>query len=102
MNDMRTRLKALRVEKGLTQRQLAEKAALSLSYYTEIELGKKQMNERRLKSIAKALGVSTFDILEPDEVDQSIENLVTVYSRLDEDKKAVVLEMVRALAASNS
>ena len=48
---------SLRKELGLTQKQVAKKAGFSVSYYTELENGTKQLNQRRANQIAAALGV---------------------------------------------
>lgn len=60
---MKLRLKELRTAKGWTQREVAEKAGISLSYYTELELERKQINARRMEAIAKAFGVEPFELI---------------------------------------
>lgn len=60
---MKLRLKELRKAKGWTQREVAEKAGISLSYYTELELETKQINARRMDAIAKALEVEPFELI---------------------------------------
>lgn len=49
---------ALRDAKGLSKSQLATDAEVSLSYYCEIELGKKRPSEKIISQLADALGVN--------------------------------------------
>jgi len=60
---MKLRLKEVRKQKGLTQRQVADMAGMSVSYYTEIENGKKQINAHRMDRIAEALDVTPPDLI---------------------------------------
>lgn len=94
---MKLRLKTLRKEKGLTQRQVAEAAGMSVSYYTEIELGKKQINARRLELIAKALGVQPHQLIEGSPTAPTGQ-IVTILETLSVDQQRIVLELVRSLA----
>ncbi|WP_306150675.1 helix-turn-helix domain-containing protein [Roseovarius sp. MMSF_3281] len=75
MNGMKLRLKELRKEKGWTQREVAEKAGISLSYYTELELEKKQINAGRMEAIAKAFGVQPFELIRSNEAGSLHEKL---------------------------
>ena len=50
-------LRATRTERGLTLRQVAEGAHVSISYLAEIERGEKDPSSRVLESIAEGLGV---------------------------------------------
>ena len=94
---MREKLRSVRTSKNLTQKQVSEMAGLSLSYYTEIELGKKQLNERRAKAIAKALRVSISDILEDHEVNAELEEVKAHFGQLSPSNRAVVLNILREL-----
>jgi transcriptional regulator with XRE-family HTH domain len=55
---MKLRLKEFRKANGMTQRVVAEKAGMAVSYYTELELGKKQINANRLQALARVFGVA--------------------------------------------
>lgn len=59
---MKLNIRAHRNMQGLTIEQLAEKAGISRSYLTELELGAKVINANRLEQIAKALGVRVTDL----------------------------------------
>jgi transcriptional regulator with XRE-family HTH domain len=56
-------LRATRTERGLTLRQVAEGAHVSISYLAEIERGEKDPSSRVLESIAKGLGIEIGDLL---------------------------------------
>lgn len=62
---MRNYLVALRKEKNLTQKQLAEKLDISESYYNQIENGERQkrMDITIIDRLAKALNISVSDII---------------------------------------
>lgn len=57
------RLKKLRLEKGLTQAKLAEKAGLHTNSYAKIERGLRTPTNETIKKLSKALGVTATDIL---------------------------------------
>ena len=56
-------LRAARNERGLTLRQVAEGAHVSISYLAEIERGEKDPSSRVLESVAEGLGVEMGDLL---------------------------------------
>ena len=56
-------LRAARNERGLTLRQVAEGAHVSISYLAEIERGEKDPSSRILESVAEGLGVGMGDLL---------------------------------------
>lgn len=56
-------LRAVRNERGLTLRQVAEGAHVSISYLAEIERGEKDPSSRVLESVAGGLGVGMGDLL---------------------------------------
>lgn len=57
------KLRALRQERGLGLKGLAQKAGLSVSYLSEIEQGKKYPKPDKLVDLAHALGVSYDDLV---------------------------------------
>lgn len=95
--DMKLRLREIRLSKDMTQRDVADRANMSLSYYTEIELGRKQINARRLESIAKALNVSPLDIIDGEQNPQHSE-LLSLIDLLDEDQRRIVYDLAQSLA----
>jgi len=56
-------LRAERNDRGLTLRQVAEGAHVSVSYLAEIERGEKDPSSRVLESISGSLGVDTGEML---------------------------------------
>ncbi len=56
-------LRAIRTERGLTLRQVAEGAHVSISYLAEIERGEKDPSSRVLESVAGGLEIEVGDLL---------------------------------------
>ena len=56
-------LRTIRTENGLTLRQVAEGAHVSISYLAEIERGEKDPSSRVLESVAEGLDVEVGDLL---------------------------------------
>jgi transcriptional regulator with XRE-family HTH domain len=64
-------IRRLRIEKGLTQEQLAEAAKLSQPALSQYEKGHVTPSLPAAKRLARALGVSLDSLItEPEEVDQ--------------------------------
>ncbi len=57
-------LKRIRKEKGLTQRELAKKAGIVYSTYSNYENGNRLPKPETIQDIANALNVSTLDLIE--------------------------------------
>lgn len=96
---MKLRLKEIRKERGLTQRQVADMAGMSQSYYTELENGKKQINAHRMECIAKALRVRPRDLIFDASVSKDADRLERL-SQLDEAQMDLVMNMVDQLLSS--
>lgn len=56
-------LRKIREEKGLSQDEVAKSAGISLSYYNKLENGKKNLTQKVLQGICKALKIKSSDIL---------------------------------------
>jgi transcriptional regulator with XRE-family HTH domain len=56
-------LRGIRTERGLTLRQVAEGAHVSISYLAEIERGEKDPSSRVLESVAGGLEIEVGDLL---------------------------------------
>lgn len=95
---MKHRLKEIRLSKKLTQRQVADRAGMSVSYYTELEQGKKQLNANRLDGIARALGCSIHDLIYDDKAGE-IAALRAVMEKLSPENRQLVLKMAQSLSA---
>ena len=60
------RLRALRVERGLTQEEFAEQSGISYKYYQAVEAGRKRdLRLSTLDWLAKAHGLETWQLLLP-------------------------------------
>src|ERR1017187_6884843 len=79
------RIAEVRDERGLTQRQLADKAGLSIAFLSEIENGKRNLSSRKLLRIADELNVST-DYLLRGEHTTIEEQPITIPSELQDRK----------------
>lgn len=56
-------IKRLRLEKGLTQSQLAKRAGISVNYLQKIEKGRVNVSILVVWKIAKGLGVSVSELM---------------------------------------
>lgn len=56
----------IRLEKGLTQEQVAERSGFSQQYISGLEQGKRNPTIVTLFELAQALGVSHVDLVTPD------------------------------------
>jgi len=64
------RLKALRVERGLTQEEFAELAGLSYKYYQAVEAGRKtNLRLSTLERLAQGHGLEVWQLLLPGETE---------------------------------
>ena len=57
------RVRALRADRGLTQRQLADRAHVSRPSIANVEAGRQKVGLRQLCALAGALGVGVTDLL---------------------------------------
>jgi transcriptional regulator with XRE-family HTH domain len=106
---MQLRLRDIRVERGLTQRQVAERAGYSVSYITEVENGTKQVNARMLDQLSAALTLlgqpNGYPTVTPaslilDETDPELAALARQISDLSPEQKDAVIRLVRAFHKS--
>ena len=58
------RLRKARQAKGMTQAEVAQKAGISENHYAQVERAEKNPTVSTFKSIIKAVGVSSADILD--------------------------------------
>ena len=65
--ELTARLKALRLQKGLTQEGFAEASGISYKYYQAVELGlKKDLRLSTIIRLARAHGMEAWQLLKPD------------------------------------
>ena len=65
MEDLGKRLKSLREQKGMSLRELAKAAHVSPSFIADIESGRSRPSLETLESLARALGVSPSELVDP-------------------------------------
>jgi transcriptional regulator with XRE-family HTH domain len=105
-----SKLKALRLQAGMTQVQLCQAAGILQSVYTRYETESVTPLAPRLKAIAKALGVSLEEILEDSPTPSMPEHKTHVHGnsreakvqelfrQLDEEAQRVILKQMKAMA----
>ncbi len=59
-------IRQIRARKNLSQRTVADKAKVSVSYISMLERGQRSPPLERLEAIAKALGVPSLSLLQSD------------------------------------
>lgn len=94
---MKLRIKDFRVARGLTVEELAARVAMSKSYVSEIENGKKRVNDRRLEAFAKALGVTVRELIVEAGDDASVMAHLDTYRQLSSASRAAIEQHALAL-----
>ena len=95
------RIKALRLERGLTQEQLCERAEISVDAVNRIENGTRVPTIDTLEKIASALGSSVSDLLhtqtqKPAKSPAAVRRLLTLVEHEPPDVQETIEEIVRA------
>jgi transcriptional regulator with XRE-family HTH domain len=82
------KIKALRLGRGLTQQQLADKLNINRSTISNYENGNREPRLNELAAIAEALGVSTdmFGIVAKDEIFELTQRAKAVFENPEIDK----------------
>jgi transcriptional regulator with XRE-family HTH domain len=78
------RLSELREERGLTQKQLAEKAGLSVAFLSEVENGKRNLSSGKLLHLADELGASLDYLMRGEQAPMRERRPVEIPPELDE------------------
>jgi transcriptional regulator with XRE-family HTH domain len=63
LDNIGRKIKCERLKKSLKQYELAEKAKISNTYLSDIEIGRTTPSIKTLNKIAKALGIDYIDLL---------------------------------------
>lgn len=95
--NMTNNIKRIRKAKGMTAEQVFTKAGISRSHFSDLENGKKPLNERTMASIAKALEVEEFMLkvsVEDSKAAKMFDDLVVL-----DDKGIQILEDLAAQLA---
>ena len=88
-------LRIYRKRDGLTQAELAEKAHISLPYYSALENGKKLMSPVVLLQLAEALDVSADSILRKPGAEHDIENIKIMLKDMPHETASALSDMIR-------
>lgn len=82
------KIKALRLARGLTQQQFADKLEINRSTISNYELGNREPRLAELNAIADAFGVSTdfFGVVAKDEAFELVQRAKEVFESPDIDK----------------
>ena len=97
------RIREARLQKKMSQADLAEGAHIHLSHVSDIELGKKEMRLSTFISIAETLQVSSDQLIRPDipEVNTIQSNeLAQILSDCTPSERESILKIVAELKAS--
>lgn len=92
------RIKELRVDKGFTQAQLAEKIGIDDKHLSNIERGKNMPNPNILESIAVLFGVEIKDLFEFKHLKNSDEvkkELIDIINRLEDREIVLAYKYIR-------
>ena len=99
--DIGVKLKAMRLQCGLTQEELAEQVFLSTVYLSRIENGKVFPTLETLSNLCSALGVSLgwlFSGIEVEKEDYGNEQVVELFKSCKGRVKPIALSILRELS----
>ena len=101
---MVARIKLKAKEKGWSMSHLARQLGLAQSYFTDVKNGKNSISAKRLEEIADLLGTTTDYLLgktddpsRPEDMSPKQKEAMELFSRLDDDKAKLVLEMMKTM-----
>ena len=97
---LKTRIKNKRLEKNLTQEQLAEKVDLSAVYIGQIERGERKMTIQTLVKLANVLETSIEELLSDStegNLNAKLNELLEVAKKLDISDLDKVINMIKAM-----
>lgn len=108
MDDISKKIRGLRIQKGLTLKELSEKTDLSVSFLSQVERGASSLTITSLKKIADALGVKMTYFFETPENEQyavrkeeqqpfRLEGSESVYTRLAGQFSGRTLEPMKVI-----
>jgi len=88
-------VKRFRVNSGLSQEELSEKAEISVPFLGAIERGEKWPSSYTLAGIAHGLGVNPYDMLKPEEI--ASRDIKKITSKLIKDITKLVNQSVKMM-----
>lgn len=100
MNDFINRISEYRKAKGLTQKQMADKLAMTQVGYSKIETGKTELTLPKLARIANILEIDLITLLWPDYKEiKDFQKLKDDYSRLKKLNNLLISQIEKDSAA---
>ncbi|MCR1822437.1 helix-turn-helix domain-containing protein [Terrisporobacter muris] len=104
---MNTRLKEIRLKKGLSQDEFSKKLGISRSHVASLEGGRKTLTERLINDISREYNVNKqwlisgdgemfIDPLDDIQLDEDIKEITKLYLSLDENMKRTVKKFIQA------
>lgn len=88
----KSKLRAMRLERGLSQAQLAERTGYDQSTIQRLESGRRRMKDYQYAALARALGCTASELIESDGVafvDQGVKEAAEILSALSPDQRAL-------------
>jgi len=94
---MKVRIKELRLEKGMSQSELADAIGIARPYLSQLERGDRQLNDKISAKIGSALSVEADDLVDRGAHGYEAEaTLLDAFRSLDVDQQDVWMDMARA------
>ena len=93
------RVKEVRIEKGLSQAELAVRCKTSAQYLSQIENGKKQASLQILVTVAEVLGISLNELLNGNQVNNPKEyrsDILKLFADCSSYEKRVLFEVLKS------
>ncbi len=94
-------IRNIREKRGLTLAQLADMVGVSIPHLSEVERGKKNLNNHLLIRIAEALRVEPYELIQPDERGE-VRQLLDLTRQLSDDDKKRIAAFARNLLSSKT
>lgn len=95
-NELSKFLRKLRVDKSLTQKDVADYLNISTSFYSSLEIGKKPINENITDKLIKLFDLSNDQILEFNKLKVSYQQFVYINTQgLSDEKLNLVILLSR-------
>lgn len=91
------RVKTLRIDKGMSREQLAERAKISSKFIYDIEHGVKGMSADTLSKLAKALGQSCDFLVNGEQEDDSRKKVMNIIDNYDDKQMTALLHLLQAV-----
>ena len=92
--DVSKRLISLRVQCGLTQNGLAERAGVSQTHLRRVELGQADITIRHLQLLCDAMSISIQDFFKED---SESDEIAIAFSKLSPKQKTLLLSFLESL-----